>query len=113
MPPSCWGYARGQGKEFAGVTMKTMGFSAVLAAVFALVIVAPRVAADAPCNKGYRDTTAAERAKMSAVLQTVKDAMPAPSPGWVIGAAPAESRSTPPAPVVCFSKRPKISGCRM
>ena len=65
--------------------MKTMGFSAMLAAVFALVIVAPRVAADAPCNKGYRDTTAAERAKMSAVLQTVKDAMPAPSPGWVIG----------------------------
>ena len=40
--------------------------------------------ADSPCNAGYRDTTAAERAKMTAVLETVKSALPTPPAGWVL-----------------------------
>ena len=40
--------------------------------------------ADGVCNKGYRATTAAERATMTAVLETVKKALPPAPAGWVI-----------------------------
>ena len=36
------------------------------------------------CNKGFRDTTAAERATLTAVLEAVKKALPAVPTGWVI-----------------------------
>jgi hypothetical protein len=39
---------------------------------------------DAPCNKGYRDTTAAERGAVTAVLQAAKRALPPAPAGWVI-----------------------------
>jgi hypothetical protein len=39
---------------------------------------------DAPCYKGYRDSTPAERATMTAVLQAVKKALPPAPAGWVI-----------------------------
>ena len=55
-----------------------------LACLIALLITTPDAIADSVCNKGNRDTTPTERAKMTAVLQTVKDAMPAPSEGWAI-----------------------------
>jgi hypothetical protein len=56
-----------------------------MACVISFLATVPGAMADAVCNKGYRDTTPAERAKMTAVLQTVKDAMPEPPAGWVIG----------------------------
>jgi hypothetical protein len=56
-----------------------------MACVISFLAAVPGAMADAVCNKGYRDTTPAERAKMTAVLQTVKDAMPEPPAGWVIG----------------------------
>lgn len=50
----------------------------------ALFTTASMAIADSPCNRGIRDTTPAERAKMTGVLQAVKDALPAPPAGWVI-----------------------------
>jgi hypothetical protein len=64
--------------------MKTSRLAAGLACIVSLLFVATRASADAPCYKGYRDTTAAERAKMTAVLQAARSALPAPPPGWVI-----------------------------
>jgi len=46
--------------------------------------VAPPAGADGECFKGYRDTTAAERATMTAALETVRSALPAPAQGWVL-----------------------------
>jgi hypothetical protein len=45
----------------------------------------PAALADSVCYADYRDTTPAERAKMTSVLETVRSAMPAPPAGWVIG----------------------------
>jgi hypothetical protein len=56
-----------------------------LAWLVTLIAVAQTALADAPCYAGYRDTTPAERTKMTAVLETVQSAMPAPPAGWVIG----------------------------
>jgi len=55
-----------------------------LACSLALFTTASMAIADSPCNRGIRDTTPAERAKMTGVLQAVKDALPAPPAGWVI-----------------------------
>jgi hypothetical protein len=40
--------------------------------------------ADAPCNKGFRDSTPAERATMTAVLVAAKNALPPAPAGWQI-----------------------------
>lgn len=40
--------------------------------------------ADAECVKGFRDTTAAERAAVTTALETVKKALPAAPEGWQI-----------------------------
>ena len=39
---------------------------------------------DEACDKGFRDSTAAERATMTAVLQTARKALPPAPTGWVI-----------------------------
>jgi hypothetical protein len=65
--------------------MTATNWQALACLNISLFIGVPGAIADSPCYKGYRDTTAAERAKVTAVLQTVKDAMPAPPAGWVIG----------------------------
>ena len=64
--------------------MKTSRLPAEFTCLFALLAFAPVALSDAPCYAGYRDTTAAERAKMTSVLETVRSAMPAPAAGWVI-----------------------------
>ena len=56
-----------------------------LACFISFLIAAPGAIADSVCYKDYRVTTPAERTKMTAVLQTIMDAMPAPAEGWVIG----------------------------
>jgi hypothetical protein len=50
----------------------------------AAVAAAPTAWSDSPCYKGYRDTTPAERATMTAVLQAAKKALPPAPTGWVI-----------------------------
>ena len=61
-----------------GNYLATMAYALVLAAA------APIARGDAPCNKGYRDSTAAERATMTSVLQAAKKALPPAPTGWVI-----------------------------
>lgn len=61
-----------------GNHIATMACAAVLATL------SPTSHADAPCNKGFRDSTAAERATMTAVLQAAKKALPPAPAGWVI-----------------------------
>jgi hypothetical protein len=50
----------------------------------AILVAAPPARSDAPCAKGYRDSTPAERATMTAVLQAAKKALPPAPTGWVI-----------------------------
>jgi hypothetical protein len=45
---------------------------------------APIALGDGVCNKGERDSTPAERATMTSVLQAAKKALPAAPTGWVI-----------------------------
>lgn len=56
----------------------------VTAAALAVLAIAPTALADAPCYAGIRDITAAENAKMTGVLETIRSALPAPPAGWVI-----------------------------
>jgi hypothetical protein len=48
----------------------------------AIAAFAPAALGDSPCYADYRDTTPAERAKMTSVLETIKSALPAPPAGW-------------------------------
>lgn len=50
----------------------------------ATLLAATTAYADGVCFKGYRDTTVAERATMTAVLDTVRGALPDAPEGWVI-----------------------------
>lgn len=56
--------------------------TATLAGLVALGAAA--VSADAPCEKGYRDTSAAERATMTRILEAARQALPPAPTGWVI-----------------------------
>jgi hypothetical protein len=62
-------------------SMKCIALTASLG-VLALGTCAAR--ADAPCNRGYRDTTVAERATMTRILESVRRALPPAPEGWVI-----------------------------
>jgi hypothetical protein len=64
--------------------MKIHTCLAVIACASVLVTIVPAARSDAPCNKGYRDSTAAERAAMTAVLQAAKKALPPAPTGWVL-----------------------------
>lgn len=55
-----------------------------LIGAIAIAAIAPAALGDAPCYAGYRDTTPAERAKMTSVLKTIESALPAPAAGWVL-----------------------------
>lgn len=63
--------------------MQTNKFLAMLVGAAALAA-APIAQGDAPCNKGFRDTTPAERAAQTTILQAVKRALPPAPAGWVI-----------------------------
>jgi hypothetical protein len=67
-----------------------------LAAEFLVVLFASPIAlADSVCEKGDRDTTAAERSAMTTTLESVRAALPQAPDGWVIGGY--EELSAPPA----------------
>jgi hypothetical protein len=55
-----------------------------IVSVVAVIAGASLAHADAPCDKGYRDTTPAERATMTTVLAAAKKALPAPPAGWML-----------------------------
>ena len=64
--------------------MKTSHFRAAFAWVLAAMILAPQALADAVCYKDYRPLTPAEKARMTAVLTAVKNALPPAPAGWVV-----------------------------
>ena len=64
--------------------MQSGNVFAMMVCAVAMAAVAPMALSDAPCNKGYRDSTPAERATMTAVLQAAKKALPPAPTGWVI-----------------------------
>ena len=64
--------------------MHPAGFAAVCACAAAAMVFSAVARGDAPCNKGFRDTTAAERGAVTAVLQAAKRALPPAPTGWVI-----------------------------
>ena len=57
---------------------------ATLAWAVAAILGASGARADAPCNAGFRDSTPAERATMTGVLQAAKNALPPAPAGWKI-----------------------------
>lgn len=57
---------------------------ATTAWALALIVGASSARADGVCEKGFRDTTSAERATMTAVLEAAKKALPTAAEGWVI-----------------------------
>lgn len=64
--------------------MQVGNYLATMACAAVLATAAPVARGDAPCNKGYRDSTAAERATMMSVLQVAKKSIPVAPTGWVI-----------------------------
>ena len=64
--------------------MRAAGYAAVGACAAAAMAFSTVALGDGPCNKGYRDSTPAERATLTAVLQAVKKALPPAPAGWVI-----------------------------
>lgn len=49
-----------------------------------LAFSAATAGADAPCDRGYRDTSAAERATMMRILECVRHTLPPAPQGWMI-----------------------------
>ena len=64
--------------------MESNKFLTLTVCALAAITAAPIARGDGPCNKGYRDSTAAERATMTAVLQAAKNALPPVPAGWAI-----------------------------
>src|SRR5262245_53759204 len=62
--------------------MKNKHLGRALIGAFAVVAIASPALGDSPCYADYRDTTPAERAKMTSVLETIKSALPAAPAGW-------------------------------
>jgi hypothetical protein len=67
----------------------------VVAGMIALLAFAPWALADAPCNKGLRDTTPAERAQVTGVLKAMQAALPPAPEGWIIVVDTANEISVP------------------
>jgi hypothetical protein len=64
--------------------MQSSNILAMMVCTVAMVTAASTARADAWCNAGIRDSTPAERATMTAVLQAAKNALPPAPTGWVI-----------------------------
>lgn len=55
---------------------------AAISAVVTILVFAPAALADAPCDIGLRDVTPAERARITAALQSAESALPPAPEGW-------------------------------
>jgi len=75
--------------------MYTSRFRAEIVFLVSLLAVAPAALGDAPCNAGFRDTTPAERAQVTAVLKAMQGALPPAPEGWIIVVDPANEISVP------------------
>jgi hypothetical protein len=75
--------------------MRTPRTYASIASFVTLLAMAPTALGDAPCNKGLRDVTAAERAQITSVLQSAQAALPPAPEGWIIVVDTANEISVP------------------
>lgn len=64
--------------------MGSMKGIALTASLGVLALGASAARADSPCDRGYRDTTAAERATMTRILESVRQVLPPAPEGWVV-----------------------------
>jgi hypothetical protein len=62
--------------------MRTSLFFKGIAALVVLFAIAPTAIGDAPCDKGFRDVTPAERARITSALQLAQSALPPAPEGW-------------------------------
>lgn len=65
--------------------MSTKRIQAALTCAAVAILGASIAGADAPCNAGFRDSTPAERARMTAILEIAKKSLPPAPAGWQIG----------------------------
>lgn len=65
--------------------MASSRMMATLALAVAAVFGAAMARGDAPCDAGFRDSTPAERARMTAILEIAKKSLPPAPAGWQIG----------------------------
>jgi hypothetical protein len=65
--------------------MRSKTFTATLLGVFAVICVVTMAQGDAVCVKDYRATTPAEKARITAILEIAKAALPPAPAGWQIG----------------------------
>lgn len=65
--------------------MRSKQLPATLMGAVAAMCVSTMAQADAVCVKDYRDVTAAEKARITAILQIAKAALPPAPAGWQIG----------------------------
>lgn len=65
--------------------MRSTRFLTASALVVAAIFGASIARADGPCNAGFRDSTSAERARMTAILEIAKKSLPPAPAGWQIG----------------------------
>src|SRR5262245_9451598 len=75
----------------------------------AIAAFAPAALGDSPCYADYRDTTPAERAKMTSVLETIRSALPRPPAGWQLLSD--DAVSVPQSFCQDFAKVPLDYGC--
>ena len=64
--------------------MPTSKLSLRASVALALLVYSTSVSADGGCEKGYRDTTAAERSAVARVLDAAKAGLPSAPTGWVV-----------------------------
>jgi hypothetical protein len=62
-----------------------MGFATIVRGSVLALLGVSTAYADGVCEKGYRDTTAAERQMMMGVMEAAKAALPLAPTGWIIG----------------------------
>jgi hypothetical protein len=67
----------------------------IVARLISLLAFAPCALGDAPCDKGFRDTTPAERAQVTSVLKAMQSALPPAPEGWTIVVDTANEISVP------------------
>lgn len=65
--------------------MRSTRFLTASALVVAAIFGASIAGADAPCNADFRDSTPAERARITAILEIAKRSLPPAPAGWQIG----------------------------
>jgi hypothetical protein len=75
--------------------MATSHIRARSAWLIALFVIAPTALGDAPCNKDFRDVTAAEKAQITGVLKSMQSALPPAPEGWIIVVDPSNEISVP------------------